>query len=260
MEEPILFELQDKHIGVIRLNRPEVMNSFSMSLLEEWNRILDELEARQDIRVVIITANGQKAFSAGADLKERKQMTDAQVTSTVALIGKTIQRIAELPVPVIAAMNGAAIGGGMELALACDIRIAAENSKMGLTETSLAIIPGAGGTQRLARLIGSGQAKRLIFTAQLVGTEEAKRLGIVEETAKSENLFNKAMDMAGNIAENGPIAIRRAKQAINDGIETDIHTGLSIENLCYQETIQTKDREEGLQAFRDKRKPNYQGK
>lgn len=260
MEEPILFELQDKHIGVIRLNRPEVMNSFSMSLLEEWNRILDELEARQDIRVVIITANGQKAFSAGADLKERKQMTDAQVTSTVALIGKTIQRIAELPVPVIAAMNGAAIGGGMELALACDIRIAAENSKMGLTETSLAIIPGAGGTQRLARLIGSGQAKRLIFTAQLVGTEEAKRLGIVEETAKSENLFNKAMEMAGNIAENGPIAIRRAKQAINDGIETDIHTGLSIENLCYQETIQTKDREEGLQAFRDKRKPNYQGK
>src|SRR5699024_1732329 len=260
MEEPILFELQDKHIGVISLNRPEVMNSFSMSLLEEWNRILDELEARQDIRVVIITANGQKAFSAGADLKERKQMTDAQVTSTVALISKTIQRIAELPVPVIAAMNGAAIGGGMELALACDIRIAAENSKMGLTETSLAIIPGAGGTQRLARLIGSGQAKRLIFTAQLVGTEEAKRLGIVEETAKSENLFNKAMEMAGNIAENGPIAIRRAKQAINDGIETDIHTGLSIENLCYQETIQTKDREEGLQAFRDKRKPNYQGK
>src|SRR5699024_4486709 len=137
-------------------------------------------------------------------------------TSTVALIGKTIQRIAELPVPVIAAMNGAAIGGGMELALACDIRIAAENSKMGLTETSLTIIPGAGGTQRLARLIGSGQAKRLIITVQMVRTKEEKRMGIVEETAKSKKLINKAMDMAGNIAENDTIAIRHANQAIND--------------------------------------------
>lgn len=260
MEKPILFEVQDKYIGVIRLNRPEVMNAFSVLLLEEWNRILDELETKQEIRAVIITANGQKAFSAGADLKERKQMTDEQVKSTVTLIGKTIQRIATLPVPVIAAMNGAAIGGGMELALACDIRIASDNIKMGLTETSLAIIPGAGGTQRLARLIGTGQAKRLIFTAQLVETEEAERLGLVEKTVRSDEVFNQALEMASKIAENGPVAIRGAKQAINDGIEVDIHSGLSIENLCYQETIQTKDREEGLQAFRDKRKPNYQGK
>src|SRR5699024_5595765 len=118
----------------------------------------------------------------------------------------------------------------------------------------------AGGPQRLARLIGRGQAKRKIFTAQLVGTEEAKRLGIVEETAKSEHLINKALDEAGNTSHNGPIAIRSAKPAINAGRGTGIHTGRSIENLCYQETIQTKDREEGVQAFRDKRKPNYQGK
>lgn len=260
MEKPILFEIQDKHIGVIRLNRPEVMNAFSLHLLKEFNRILDELENSQEIRAVVITASGQKAFSAGADLKERKEMAEEQVKSTVALIGKTIHRIAELPMPVIAAMNGTAIGGGMELALACDIRIASDEIKMGLTETSLAIIPGAGGTQRLARLIGSGQAKRLIFTAQLVKAKEAAALGLVEETAEPEEVFQKAQEMSKKIAANGPIAIRRAKQAINDGMEVDLHSGLAIENLCYQETIHTKDREEGLQAFRDKRKPDYQGK
>src|SRR5699024_10809751 len=194
MEKPILFEIQDKHIGVIRLNRPDVMNAFSLHLLEEWNRILDELETNQDIRVVIMTASGQKAFSAGADLKERKGMAEEQVKSTVALIRKTIHPMAELPIPVIAAVNGAGIGGGMELALACDIRIASEEIKMGLTETSLAIIPGAGGTQRLARLIGGGQAKRLIFTAQLVKTKEAAALGLVEETAEPEEVFQKAQE------------------------------------------------------------------
>src|SRR5690625_2551465 len=174
-------------------------------------------------------------------------MNDEEVIEAVRQIGQTINHIENMTMPVIAMINGAAYGGGLELALACDIRIVANNVKMGLTETSLAIIPGAGGTQRLPRLIGTGQAKRLIYTAMPIDADEAYKIGLVESIVKPENLLQEAKHLADKIASNGPIAIKQAKEAINKGIETDLYTGLAIEHLCYKQTIPTEDRLEGLQ-------------
>lgn len=247
------------HISTITLNRPEAANAMSTELLNELNQVLDLVDANQDSFCTIITAKGEHAFCAGADLKERQLMTDPEVVQAVRYIGKTVSRVEGMRMPVIAAINGAAFGGGLELALACDLRIAAEHVKVGLTETSLAIIPGAGGTQRLPRLIGLGKAKRLIYTAQSITAHEAEKFGIVDEVVSSSKLLNESMKIAESITANGPIALEQAKLAINHGVETDLVTGLEIEHLAYQKTIPTKDRKEGLQAFSEKRKPIYKG-
>lgn len=254
----ILFEFENR-IATIRLNRPEAANAFSKQMLYEFNEILEEIKYSPSIRAVIVTGAGEKAFCAGADLKERAGMSPIEVKQTVAQIRHVVDAVEQLPVPVIAAINGAAFGGGLELALACDLRIAAETANVGLTETSLAIIPGAGGTQRLPRLIGLGKAKELIYTAQRVEANEAKELGLIEHVVKKEELLHKAREIAGKIAENGPIAVTQAKIAINKGIEVDLQTGLNIEQMAYEMTIPTKDRIEGLTAFREKRKPQYKG-
>lgn|SRR5690625_2679447 len=260
METLVTYELQDNGIGMITLNRPEAANALSTKLLDELNQTVEQIKSSASVRVVIITGNGEKAFCAGADLKERRNMNDEQVVQAVTYIGETINHIEEIPVPVIAAINGVAFGGGLELALACDIRIMAATAKVGLTETSLAIIPGAGGTQRLPRLIGIGQAKRFIYTATPIDATEAFQLGLVEKVVTNDELTKETIKMAEQIAKNGPIAIRAAKTAINAGIETDLQTALNIEHLSYLQTIKTKDRIEGLQAFSEKRKPNYIGK
>lgn len=187
-------------------------------------------------------------------------MSDAEVVHAVRYIGETISNIESLSVPVIAALNGVAFGGGLELALACDIRIAATNITVGLTETSLAIIPGAGGTQRLPRLIGIGQAKRLIYTASRIDAQEALSIGLVEQVVTAEQLHIESLHIAKQIVQNGPIAVRQAKIAINKGMQADLETALEIEHLSYQGTIKTEDRLEGLRAFREKRKPEYKGK
>ncbi|TMN23674.1 enoyl-CoA hydratase [Lentibacillus cibarius] len=256
----INYSVTDNHIAVVTLNRPEAMNALSAPLLDELNAYIEKINNDDTIRTTIITGAGQKAFCAGADLKERKGMTEKQVVQAVEKIGRTINNIESMNMPVIAAMNGAAFGGGLELALGCDIRIAATGVKMGLTETSLAIIPGAGGTQRLTRLIGTGQAKKLIFTAEPVLAEEALKHGVIEQISDPSQLWEEAYSLAAQIAKNGPIALKQAKAAINKGIQTDLSTGLSIERLCYNETIPTDDRIEGLQAFKEKREPVYQGK
>ena len=162
--------------------------------------------------------------------------------------------------PVIAAVNGVALGGGTELALACDIRVASESATMGLTETRLAIIPGAGGTQRLPRLVGRGKAKELIFTGRRVDAKEALEIGLVNKAVPAERLLDECLEMAGMICEAGPVAIGQAKYAINYGLEVDLHSGLAIESNAYWVTIPTEDRLEGLAAFREKRKPVYKGK
>ncbi|MUK90652.1 enoyl-CoA hydratase [Ornithinibacillus sp. L9] len=253
-------EIFEEHIAVIRLNRPEVANAMSKALLDDLNAVISKVNQNHSIYCSVIIGTGEKAFCAGADLKERKGMTEDQVIQAVQYIGQTVTEVEKLRMPVIAAINGVAFGGGLELALACDIRIADETVKMGLTETSLAIIPGSGGTQRLPRLIGLGQAKRLIYTAQAVQAEEAYRIGIVEVLAPHGQVHDKALEYAKLIAKNGPIALKQAKTAIDQGIQTDISTALAIEHLCYKETIPTSDRLEGLQAFKEKRKPRYQGK
>ncbi len=251
--------MRTDHVGVITLNRPDAANALSVDLLKELQVILGVIEKNPLIRVVILTGAGDKAFCAGADLKERKRMNNEEVIQTVSLIGETANKIETLSIPVIAAINGVAFGGGLEFALACDLRLAAEDIQVGLTETSLAIIPGAGGTQRLPRLIGIGQAKRLIYTARRVNADEALRLGIVEEVTTKDRLLHHAIDLAKEISMNGPIAVKQAKLAINKGFDVDLQTALSIEHLSYRQTIHTKDRLEGLQAFSEKRRPKYQG-
>src|SRR5690625_2437317 len=180
----VTYEQLNEHIGIITLNRPNAANALSTSLLNQLNNVIDSINKDEELRTVVITGSGEKAFCAGADLKERKGMSEKEVIRTVQLIGQTIGRIETIAVPVIAAINGVAFGGGLELALACDLRFASNDSKIGLTETSLAIIPGAGGTQRLPRLIGISSAKRLIYTAKRMDSKEAYELGILDEVVK----------------------------------------------------------------------------
>ena len=221
--------------------------------------LIVDLKNDSDVRVVILTGAGEKAFCAGADLKERRGMTDHEVKKTVRLIGSTVNEVEALPQPVIAALNGVAFGGGLELALACDLRIGALEASVGLTETSLAIIPGAGGTQRLPRLIGVGKAKELIFTSKRLTAEEAEAIGILEYVVPRTQLLEKALELAESIAKNAPLALIQAKTAINQGMEVDLATGLKIEELAYQSLIPTEDRLEGLRAFAEKRPPQYKG-
>ena len=259
-EEKVLLTEEKDGIAILTLNRPEVMNSFNLALLHSLKDEIEALKFNKNIRVVIITGSGQKAFCAGADLKERTTYTELQVKKFIYTIRNLFTDIEYLNKPVIAGLNGIALGGGTELALACDIRMASANASMGLTETRLAIIPGAGGTQRLPRLIGPGKAKELIFTGRRVEAQEALQMGLVNRICEPESLLKDCFKMAAMICETGPIAIEQAKYAINYGLETDLQTGLGIESNAYWITIPTQDRLEGLAAFKEKRKPVYRGK
>jgi methylglutaconyl-CoA hydratase len=259
MSKTILVNKMDNGVVMITLNRPEAANALSVQMLEELYDAILTCKYDRSVRCIVITGAGDKAFCAGADLKERAGMDQVQVRKTVSLIRENINSLELLPQPIIAAVNGVAFGGGTELALACDFRIASETAKLGLTETSLGIIPGAGGTQRLPRLVGKGRAKELIFTARRIDAKEALEIGLVEYSVPSENLLEKALEIAGQIVRNGPIAVAQAKFAIDKGFDVDLNTGLAIEQNAYEVTIPTKDRLEGLQAFKEKRSPNYIG-
>lgn len=260
LTKQVLFKVIEDHVGLITLNRPNAANALSLQMLDELEEVIQEVNERKDIFCTIITGSSERVFCAGADLKERKGMSDAEVVKTVKKIGNVINQIAEMRVPTIAAINGAAFGGGLELALACDLRLAKEEALMGLTETALAIIPGAGGTQRLPRLIGVGKAKEMIFTAKRITGKEALEIGLVEQLVSTDNFLEEVISYAKQIIKNGPIALQQAKLAINTGIEVDLSTGLTIEHLSYKETIPTEDRIEGLTAFQEKRVPQYKGK
>lgn len=260
MNEGVLLVEKEDGVATLTLNRPEVMNSFNFPLLHALKEQIESFRFNRDIRVVIITGAGEKAFCAGADLKERASLSPDQVREFIFTIRNLFTSIEQLNKAVIAAVNGVALGGGTELALASDIRIASLNATMGLTETRLAIIPGAGGTQRLPRLVGRGKAKELIFTGQRIGAEKALNIGLVNKICEQKDLIDECNKMAAMICETGPVAIEQAKYAINYGIEADIHTGLAIESSSYWVTIPTEDRLEGLAAFKEKRKPQYKGK
>lgn len=256
----VTLEMLTQSIARLTLNRSEAANAMSVQLLNELNEKLDEIAKNFDIRVVLLTGAGEKAFCAGADLKERKEMTDQEVIETVNLIGAVVNKVELLPQPVIAVLNGVAFGGGLELALACDIRLASEHVSVGLTETSLGIIPGAGGTQRLPRLIGIGKAKSLIYSARRLHAQEAVDYGILEALYSPEKLQEEAIEYAMKIAKNSPLALRQAKVAINQGVEVNLQTALQIESLAYRTLIPTEDRLEGLRAFQERRAPQYTGK
>lgn len=261
MESQELLLTEEKNqVIILTLNRPQAMNSLNFDLLYAVKEKIEEIIYRDDIRTVILTGAGERAFSAGADLKERASLSQDQVKKFILTIRNLLTTIQNLSKPVIAAVNGIALGGGTELALASDIRIASTQATMGLTETRLAIIPGGGGTQRLPRIIGVGKAKELIFTGRRVDAKEALDIGLVNALAEPDQLLDECLKMADMIAETGPIAVEQAKYAINQGIEVDLATGLAIESNAYRVTIPTEDRIEGLTAFKEKRKPVYKGR
>lgn len=248
-------ERDDKQIVTLTLNRPEAGNSFNRELLGALGDAVANLAADASVRAVIVTGAGDKVFCAGADLKERATMTEPDVLATVTLIRATIDAVARLPMPTIAAINGHALGGGLELALACDIRVLAPGAQVGLPETTLAIIPGGGGTARLVRLLGTGRAKELILTGRRVGAKEAESIALVESIGD----LDAAREIATKIAVNGPLAVRAAKRVLSESHELPLAQALELETRAYETLIATQDRVEGLRAFKEKRAPDYKG-
>lgn len=253
------FEQGPNGVYTFTLSRPDAMNALSQELVHDISAAANAVRDDLETRAVIFVGLGDRAFSAGADLKERAGLGSDQVIEAVASISRAMQAVADIPVPTIAAINGVALGGGFELALACDIRIASTSATMGLPETTLAIIPGGGGTQRLPRIAGEGRAKELIFTGRRISAGDALQYGIVHEVAAPDELRMRAQAIARAIASNGPVAVRAAKEAIVRGLGMPLEQGIALEQEMYGRTVPTKDRREGLEAFREKRAPVYRG-
>jgi len=265
MSDILLQQKTDDGILILTLNRPDAMNCFNFDLLAVLADVIREANFDLSLRCIIIT--GSKAgddpkkwsFSTGADLKERRTLTQDQVRRFIFTIRNTFTAVENVRVPVIAAINGFAFGGGTELALACDIRICSSNVLMGLTETSLAIIPGAGGTQRMTRVVGVAKAKELIYTARRFDAKTALEIGLVSKVVEPDKLMDAALELAREIAKNSPVGVAQAKFAINYGSEASLGVALPLESKAYEVTIPTKDRLEALAAFAEKRKPNFTG-
>lgn len=265
-KELVVDSLTGNHEGVVvlGLNRPSSRNAIGKILANSMSEAIEELKYKNNIRVLIIRSLVPGIFCAGADLKERAKMPAEEVGPFVGRLRSLLYDMQKIPFPTIAALDGTAVGGGLEMALGYDIRVASTNAKMGLVETKLAIIPGAGGTQNLARVVGTSKAKELIFTGRVLNGNQAHDVGlvnhVVEQNADGDAAYKKSLEIASEIIPQGPIALRMAKQAINLGSEVDLSTGLAFEQACYAQVIPTKDRLEGLKAFREKRKPKYEGK
>lgn len=246
----VLFEKKG-HIGILTMNTPNTLNSLNTNVLKALNSTLDEIENDSEIFVLVITGAG-KAFVAGADIAEMLNFKASEVVDWVPLGSGTMTRIENLKIPVIAAVNGFALGGGCELALACDIRIASEKAKFGLPEVTLGILPGFGGTQRLPRLVGEGVAKELIFTGSMIDANEAYRIGLVNKVVPADELLNSCIAMAEKIAKNAQIGVRQAKKAVTNGMQTDVITGIAYENQLFSLCFSTEDQKTGMGAFVNK--------
>lgn len=234
-------------------------NAFSRAMVRELLGHLDRVRDDRAIRCVVVTGAGDKAFCAGADLKERATMSPEEVADFLRSLRDALRGIETAPQAFVAAMNGAALGGGLEMALACDLRVAVEGAEMGLPEVGLGIIPGAGGTVRLPRAIGVSRAKDLILTGRRVGAAEALAMGLVARVAPAGKLREVALEVAGLVARNAPVSIRQAKRAVDGGLHLDLDAALAHENAMYQDCLKTKDRVEALRAFAEKRKPVFTG-
>eukprot|EP00904_Undaria_pinnatifida_P006740 jgi/Undpi1/3196/HiC_scaffold_15.g06570.m1 len=236
-------------------------NALGFKLVSELETAVQELSQDESVRAVVVSSGVPGVFCAGADLKERTSMSQTETELFVERLRALMTKIAAVPVPTIAAVEGAAYGGGLELMLACDLRVVGEKATMGLTETSLGIIPGAGGTQRLPRLIGASKAKELIFTARRLDAARALELGMVNVMVGAGQAHDEALSIAGDIAKRGPLAIRAAKLAINQGLlHADSEEGMAIERAMYARVLETQDRNEGLEAFKERRTPVFTGK
>ncbi|PZC72531.1 enoyl-CoA hydratase domain-containing protein 2, mitochondrial [Helicoverpa armigera] len=263
---PVVYEKllgTDRGIALYGLNSPKDRNALGFDMIEAMREVNQLIREDTKVSVVILHSMVPGIFCAGANLKERFKMADDEVANFVKGLRGTFIEIEDLPMPTIAAIEGVAVGGGLELALACDIRVVSETAKLGLVETGRGLIPGAGGTQRLPRAVNINIAKELIYTSRIVSGNEAKELGLVNHAVPQNNSKNaaleKALSLAREIALNAPIALRCAKQAINEGIQLSIKDGYEVEQKCYEINIPTKDRQEGMISFMEKRKPIYEG-
>ncbi len=257
--ETLIVEKQD-NIAIVTINRPKVLNALNATVMEELEKVFSELKNDPEVGAIIITGAGEKAFVAGADISGLVDL-DALEGKRFAEKGQSVFNLIEnLGKPVIAAINGFALGGGCELAMACTIRIASEKAKLGQPEVNLGIIPGYGGTQRLPRLVGKGRAMELILTGRVIDANEAYQIGLVNKVVAPEKLLDEAVEMAKLILSKGPLAVKFAMEAINRGVEVSLKDGLKIEADLFGMCCATEDKTEGTKAFLEKRKPNFKGK
>lgn len=256
---PVDLEHRDP-VAVVRLNRPEAMNALSVDMLDMLDEVLDTVERDPELRAVIITGAGDRAFSAGADIRDMRQATALEARAYAQRGHQITSRIESFPRPVIAAVNGYALGGGCELALACDIRLASERARFGLPEVNLGIMPGWGGTQRLARTTSPGFAKELIFTGRLASAEEAERKGLVNHVHPHERLLDEAVELAQVIASKSSWAVAAAKEVVNLALDGDLRGHLARELDSFALAFTTHDQREGMAAFFEKREPRFTGR
>lgn len=250
----------DKGVYILTLNRPNSLNSLNTQMGLDLINCLTELQEKKDIRVLVVTSAGERAFCAGADLKERHNMTHDDWKRQHDIFEDAGHHLRDFDYPVIAAVNGYALAGGLEIALSCDIRIAADHAKLGLTEATVGLIPGLGGTQMLPRTIPVGLAKEMLFSGKHMTASRAKEIGLVNDVVPMEQLLEAALEMARGIAKNAPLSLKSIKKAVNNGMQTDLHTGLNIELAYYYTCANSEDRLEGVKAFNEKRRPHWQGK
>lgn len=254
----ILCEIEDK-VAVVTINRPPV-NPLNTQVFKELSIVFDELEANEDVRAIVLTGSGEKAFVAGADINEMASLDLVGINSMNKTSRMVFSKIENVTKPVIAALNGMALGGGFELALACDMRISSERAKFAFPEVGLGIIPGGGGTQRLQKIVGQGVAKELLYFGDMIDAQRALDLHLVNKVVAVEELLETAKDWAGRLAKKPPVALQMVKTAVNTGGNTDLESGLIIESVCFGNAFSTEDRKEGLKAFVEKREPIYSGR
>ncbi len=247
-------------LAIVTINRPEVMNAMNNALVEEFAQVFTEAEKDDEVRALIITGEGEKAFMAGADIKEVQERDFVLGRSQTRRRQEVLNMLQEMPKPVIAAINGFALGAGLETALACTLRIASTNAKMGSPEVNLGIIPGDGATQRLPRIVGFGRAMEMVLTARMVDAEEAYGIGLVNKVVTREELMDEAKKMAGTIVSKSPLAIQYAKEAVNRSMEMGLNEGMAHESYLHALACATEDKKEGVAAFLEKRKPSYKGR
>ena len=255
----LLYDKEDG-IGIVTINRPKLLNALNGEVHAELYKIFQEIEDDPGVRVVILTGSGERAFVAGADIAEMQLQSSLEIGSFIGTGRKAFDRIYSLSKPVIAAVNGFALGGGCELAMCCDVIIASENAKFGQPEINLGIIPGAGGTQRLARLIGMTRAKELIYTGDIIDAKTAFMIGLVNKVVPPDSLMTEAKGLAQKLLGKSSIALSLAKKAINTGADMGLPSGLDLEAQCFARCFATEDQKEGMKAFLEKRKPQFKNR